>query len=103
MKSWTLTRFLKTLTGFLILATVAVIVVLFIRRTSVGPGPGSSGPGEKTEKAAASRQIRHLEVTKGERGNFEINADRHFLGEDGRYHLEGNVRYVSFTTGSDLK
>jgi lipopolysaccharide transport protein LptA len=96
MKSWTLTRFLKSLTGLLILATITVIVILFIRRTGGGPAVQPVVPEKKAEKVAASQDIRHLEVTKGERGNFEINADRHFLGEDGRYHLEGNVKYVSF-------
>ena len=96
MKRWTLTRFLKALTGLLILATITVIVVLFIKRTGSNPKIPQVVPDKKVEKLAATQDIRHLEVTKGERGNFEINADRHFLGEDGRYHLEGNVKYVSF-------
>lgn len=96
MKSWTMTRFLKALTGLLILAFVFVMVVLFIRRAGGTAAVVPIKTDRKPDEVAASRDIRHLEVTKGERGNFEINADSHFLGEDGRYHLEGNVKYISF-------
>lgn len=96
MRSWTLTRVLKSLTGFAIFLTIAVIIVLFIQRTGQKTEIRSFSPAEKKDKVAASQDIRHLEVTRGERGNFEIKADNHFLGEDERYHLEGHVKIISY-------
>lgn len=55
------------------------------------------------QKVEKREEIEHFEV-KGQRGNFKIRADRHFMGEDNKYHLEGNVELVFFkkSEGKDI-
>lgn len=49
------------------------------------------GLGEK--KIEEKRNIVHFEIER-ETGSVQLKAQRHFLGEDGLYHLEGNVEVV---------
>jgi lipopolysaccharide export system protein LptA len=48
-----------------------------------------------TQKVEKREKIEYFEV-KGERGNFKVRADKHYMGKDERYHLEGNVEVVFF-------
>lgn len=56
-------------------------------------------PIEKEEitsrKVEKKEEIEFFEV-KGEKGHFKIRADKHYIGEDEKYHLEGNVEVVFF-------
>lgn len=64
-------------------------------------------PVEKEEitpqKVEMKEKIEHFEV-KGERGDFKVRADKHYVGEDNKYHLEGNVEVVFFkkSEGRDI-
>lgn len=48
-----------------------------------------------SRKAEKKEEIEFFEV-KGEKGQFKIRADKHYMGEDQKYHLEGNVEVVFF-------
>lgn len=56
-----------------------------------------------SQKVEKKEKIEHFEV-KGERSNFEVRADKHYIGEDNKYHLEGNVEVVFFkkSEGEDI-
>lgn len=45
------------------------------------------------KKVEKKEKIEHFEV-KGEKGNFSVKADKHYMGKDNKYHLEGNVEVV---------
>ena len=45
------------------------------------------------QKVEKREKIEHFEL-KGEKGNFKVRADKHYMGEDNKYHLEGNVEVV---------
>ena len=47
------------------------------------------------QKVEKREKIEHFEL-KGEKGNFKVRADKHYMGEDNKYHLEGNVEVVFF-------
>ena len=45
------------------------------------------------KKIEKKERIEHVE-DKGGKRNRHIQADRHYLGKDGLYHVEGNVKVV---------
>jgi len=47
------------------------------------------------QKIETKEQIVHSEM-KGERMNFRIKANKQYIGEDGKYHLEGNIEIIDF-------
>lgn len=49
-------------------------------------------PEQKVERV---EDLFHLEL-EGERGNFSLKAKKHYLGQDGRYHLEGGVEVIDY-------
>jgi len=55
------------------------------------------------QKIEKKEKIEHFEV-KGEKGNFRVRADKHYMGQDKKYHLEGNVKVVFFkkSEGQDI-
>jgi len=56
---------------------------------------------EITQQRVEKReQIVHSEV-RGERENFRMRADKHYVGEDDKNHLEGKVEIIDFGQGKD--
>jgi lipopolysaccharide transport protein LptA len=48
-----------------------------------------------SQRVEKREKIEHFEI-KGAKENFKVRADQHYMGEDDRYHLEGNVEVVIF-------
>ena len=48
-----------------------------------------------SERVEKSEKIEYFEV-EGAKGNFKVEADQHYMGDDNKYHLEGNVKIVFF-------
>ena len=46
-----------------------------------------------TQRMEKKEKIEHFEVKAG-RGYFRVRADKHYMGKDNKYHLEGNVEVV---------
>ncbi|MBU4494216.1 MAG: LptA/OstA family protein [Acidobacteria bacterium] len=96
-------RYLKLVFAVGITAVFCAIAVSFIRNSGA-----RDAVTRNTEPAAASRQentegVEYLDFFKGARANFRFQADRHYLGEDGMYHMEGNVRAESLKRGDEGK
>jgi len=56
--------------------------------------------GITTQRVEKREQIEHFEI-KGMKENFKVSADKHYKGDDDRYHLEGNVEVVIFKKSED--
>ncbi len=48
-----------------------------------------------SQRVEKREKIEHFEI-KGAKENFKVRADQHYMGDDDRYHLEGNVEVVIF-------
>jgi lipopolysaccharide transport protein LptA len=53
-----------------------------------------------TERLESREKIKHFEVVKGAKKNFDFTAGRHYLGKDGLYHLEEDVHAVLTKRGN---
>ena len=47
------------------------------------------------QKIQRVEQLTHVEV-KGDKGSFSLRANKHYIGEDNKYHLEGEVQVIDF-------
>lgn len=97
-------KILKILVLFLLTASILLIVlnlVTYSEKKGLKKGSDLDIPGEVVNR---KEKIVHFEVRKGQKENFFMKADQHYLGEDNRYHLEGNVEVVFLrkTEGDDL-
>ena len=91
-------RLIKAAAAAALVLVVALILAVFLRRSLGGPEAEKRVVLDEP-KVATSEKIEHLEIFKGEKENFRITADKHFLGQDGLYHLEGNVLVESLRSG----
>ncbi len=48
-----------------------------------------------SQRVEKREKIEHFEI-KGTKENFKVRADSHYMGDDNKYHLEGNVEVVIF-------
>lgn len=78
---------------FFLFAVVVIIAVSFITRVGVEEKVKIEQQSLGEKKIEEKRNIVHFE-TKREKGTLKVKAEKHFLGEDGLYHLEGNVEVV---------
>jgi len=81
----------------LILAIISVYFVIRSRKQLKFPTKLKEITQQKIEK---KEQVVHYEF-KGERGNFLIKANKHYVGEDKKYHLEGKVEIIDFGKDED--
>lgn len=96
-------QFLKISIAGLFLVILIAISISFITRSQKKlkiPRLSESIVQQKIEKR---EKIEHIE-TEGQFQKHEMKADRHYIGEDDHYHLEGNVRIVLYKKreGSDI-
>ncbi len=80
--------------GFLLLV-LAVISFYFIVRSQKPPENVQESKQITEQKVEKKEQIVHSEV-KGERENFRMRADKHYVGDDNKNHLEGKVEIIDF-------
>jgi LPS export ABC transporter protein LptC/lipopolysaccharide transport protein LptA len=75
---------------FVVLAVIGVNLITHTKQqTKIGQAP------ENTEQEIFEQkeQIEFFEA-RGQKGNLQIRADKHYMREDDQYHLEGNVEIV---------
>lgn len=97
IKLW---RFLTAIAFF---SCLTVISVNLITRTRQQPKIGQDSQDAAQEILEQKEQIEFFEA-RGQKGNLKIRADKHYMGEDEQYHLEGNVEIVFFekSEGEDI-
>lgn len=88
-------------------AAVAFLIVLLAwigwnfathsRKRQKIPVDSESITSQRVEKR---EKIEHFEI-KGAKENFKVRADQHYMGDDDKYHLEGNVEVVIFKKSED--
>jgi lipopolysaccharide export system protein LptA len=82
---------------------LAVIAVNLITNTKQQPKIGQEPENAEQDILEQKEQIEFFEA-RGQKGNLQIRADKHYMGEDDQYHLEGNVEIVFFekSEGEDI-
>jgi lipopolysaccharide transport protein LptA len=86
-------RILRGVTLAALAAAVALILVNFTLMARRRVRVASPSGGLVEQKVERSERVRYFEVEKGKL-RFQVTADRHFMGGDRRYHLEGDVEIV---------
>lgn len=88
-------RLIRIATAAFLLILLVLIGWNFISQSRKKPKVPVKPDEIATKKVEKREKIEHFEV-KGERGNFKVRADKHYMGDDNKYHLEGNVEVVFF-------
>ncbi|MGD8538170.1 MAG: LptA/OstA family protein [Candidatus Aminicenantes bacterium] len=93
----------KSLVAVAFFSVLTVIAVNLITNTNEQPKIGQDIENTEQEILEQKEQIEFFEA-RGKKGNLQIRADKHYLGEDDLYHLEGNVEIVFFekSEGEDV-
>ena len=94
-KNFFTAQFLKIAVAGLFLVILIAISISLITRSQKKlkvPRLSESIVQQKVEKR---EKVEHFEA-EGQFQKHEMKADRHYIGEDDNYHLEGNVRIVLF-------
>ncbi|MFQ6107966.1 MAG: LPS export ABC transporter periplasmic protein LptC, partial [Candidatus Aminicenantales bacterium] len=84
--------------GAVIAFLMAVLILIgwnFITQSRKKPKIPEESEEIETQKVEKKEKIEHFEV-KGVRGDFRVKADKHYRGDDSKYHLEGNVEVIFF-------
>jgi lipopolysaccharide transport protein LptA len=82
---------------------LAVIAINLVINTKQQPKIGDDPENAEQDILEQKEQIEFFEA-RGQKGNLQIRADKHYMGEDDQYHLEGNVEIVFFekSEGEDI-
>jgi lipopolysaccharide transport protein LptA len=93
----------RSLIAVAFLSLLTVIAVNLITNTQQQPKISQEPGNVEQEILEQKEQIEFFEA-RGQRGNLQIRADKHYMGEDDQYHLEGNVEIVFFekSEGEDI-
>jgi lipopolysaccharide transport protein LptA/LPS export ABC transporter protein LptC len=89
------TRSLRRGVAAALILVLAVFLALFLTR---GKKPASVSPPEKAasaQKIDERNQVHYVEY-RGEKEKTEFQADRNFVGPDGKYHLVGHVQVTDY-------
>lgn len=89
------TRTLRLVIAGSLLLVLVVISFYFIARSQRSPKNVLESKHITQQKVEKKEQIVHSEV-KGERENLRMRADKHYVGDDGKNHLEGKVEIIDF-------
>jgi lipopolysaccharide transport protein LptA len=93
----------KSLVAVAFFFLLAVIAINLITNTKQQPKIGQDLENTEQDILEQKEQIEFFEA-RGQKGNLQIRADKHYMGEDDQYHLEGNVEIVFFekSEGEDV-
>ncbi|MDH4217406.1 MAG: hypothetical protein OEY18_01495 [Candidatus Aminicenantes bacterium] len=96
-------HFFKLISISLLLVVLAAIVISFVTRSKKQVKVPQISK-EIEERKIDKKEKTELIEFEGEKVNFLGKADRHYIGEDSLYHLEGNVEITFFdrTEGEDI-
>lgn len=83
----------KTVVGVFLVAAVVVIVLNFIDRSRSRPKVPVLGETITEQKVETTAEIQHYQLSKGKR-HLELRAAKHYIGQDGMFHLEGDVQVI---------
>ena len=83
-------KVVKVVVAVFFIVVLGIVIVSFVRRSREAPEAPLISKEIEQQKIEKKEKIEYFEV-KGEKGNFRGRADRQYVGEDNRYHLEGNV------------
>jgi len=89
------TRTIRLVIATSVLLVLVVISFYFIARSQRPPKNLLESKQITQQKIEKKEQIVHSEV-KGERENFRMRADKHYVGDDNKNHLEGRVEIIDF-------
>jgi len=95
-----ITKFLKYCIFTLLIIIVAIIIANFSIRSLKQPKIAMKSEKKDILESERREAIEHFEE-KGGKANLKIQADKQYLGEDGLYHLEGNVEVVFLDKGEE--
>jgi len=95
-----ITRAFRLVIGCSLVLILVVISFYFITRSKRHQEYPPESKQLTQQKVEKKEQIIHSEV-KGERENFRMRADKHYVGEDEENHLEGNVEIIDFGNKED--
>jgi lipopolysaccharide transport protein LptA len=93
----------RSLIALAFFSLLVVIAVNLINNTKQQPKIGQEPENAEQEILEQKEQIEFFEA-RGQKENLQIRADKHYMGEDEHYHLEGNVEIVFFekSEGEDI-
>ena len=83
----------KFVIGVFLVAAVFVIVQNFVNRSRIRPRVPVVSDEITEQKVETTDEIQHYQLRKGEI-HLEVRGDKHYIGQDGLFHLEGNVQFV---------
>jgi lipopolysaccharide export system protein LptA len=93
-------RILKLFLALGLFLVLSVIVFNMISRSRSKVRIERGTDRSATERLESREKIKHFEVVKGAKKNFDFTAGRHYLGKDGLYHLEEDVHAVLTKRGN---
>ncbi len=96
-------KFWRSVVALALCTLLAVISVNLVINTRQLPKIGKDPDNAEQDILEQKEQIEFFEA-RGQKGNLQIRADKHYMGEDSQYHLEGNVEIVFFekSEGEDI-
>jgi lipopolysaccharide export system protein LptA len=83
----------KIVIGMFMVAAVIVIVQNFIDRSRGRPRVPVVSEDITEQKVETTDEIQHYQLSKGKR-HLEVRAAKHYIGQDGLFHLGGDVQVV---------
>jgi lipopolysaccharide transport protein LptA len=83
----------KSFIAVLFVTVLAVIAISLITHSKQQLKISQVSENSEVEMLEQKEQIEFFEA-RGQKGNLRIRADKHYLGDDDHYHLEGNVEIV---------
>lgn len=93
-------RILKLFLALGLFFVLSVIVFNMISRSRSKVKIERGTDRSATERLESREKIKHFEVVKGAKKNFDFTAGRHYLGKDGLYHFEEDVHAVLTKRGN---
>jgi lipopolysaccharide transport protein LptA len=79
----------KVFIALFMLGAIYLIVQNFVSRSRLKPKVPVVESKIAEQKVETTEKIQHFQLRKG---NLEVRAARHYIGQDGLYHLEGDVQ-----------
>jgi lipopolysaccharide transport protein LptA len=92
-------QILKALIGLILLGAVGVIVLNFVQQSRLRPRVPLVTDPIASQKVETTDQVQHFQLRKGKL-HLQVRAAKHYIGADGLFHLEGEVR-LTFPARAD--